>query len=79
MPEVRVEFDTPDQRRSVKQLLSPQTPGVEITEDTPDRMVLRPASGRGEDALTLANRIHEAASPAAVSPRFVQFVPKPKT
>jgi hypothetical protein len=79
MPEVRVEFDTPEQRQSVKDLLSSKTSDVEITEDTPDRMVLRPVSGRGEDALSLANRIHENASPAAVSPRFVQFVPRPKT
>jgi|SRR5829696_4651803 hypothetical protein len=79
MPEVRVEFDTPDQRDTVMRLLSPIASNVSVTEDTTDRLVLRPVSGHGEDALNLANRIQEHASPAAVSVRFVQFVPKPKT
>jgi hypothetical protein len=79
MPEVRVEFDTPDQRKRVMKLLSPNASDVTVTEDTPDRLVLRPVSGHGEDALHLANRIQERAKPAAVSIRFVQFVPKPKT
>lgn len=79
MPEVRVEFDTPDQRGRVMSLLSPNASDVSFTEDTADRLVLRPVSGHGEDALNLANRIQERAKPAAVSVRFVQFVPKPKT
>lgn len=79
MPEVRVEFDTPDQRGRVKSLLSPNASDISITEDTKDRLLLRPVSGHGEDALNLANRIQENAKPAAVSVRFVQFVPKPKT
>jgi hypothetical protein len=79
MPEVRVEFDTPDQRGRVMSLLSPNASDVSVTEDTTDRLVIRPVSGRGEDALNLANRIQEYANPAAVSVRFVQFVPKPKT
>jgi hypothetical protein len=77
MPEVRVEFDTPDQRGRVMSLLNASD--VSVTEDTTDRLVLRPVSGHGEDALNLANRIQEYANPAAVSVRFVQFVPKPKT
>ena len=79
MPEVRVEFDTPDQRKRVMNLLSPNASDVSVTEDTKERLVLRPVSGHGEDALNLANRIQENANPAAVSVRFVQFVPKPKT
>jgi hypothetical protein len=79
MPEVRVEFDTPDQRGRVMSLLSPNASDVSITEDTTDRLVIRPVSGHGEDALNLANRIQEYANPAAVSVRLVQFVPKPKT
>lgn len=79
MPEVRVEFDTPDQRRKVMRFLSPNASDVSVTEDTTERLVLRPVSGHGEDALNLANRIQEHAKPAAASVRFVQFVPKPKT
>jgi len=79
MPEVRVEFDTPDQRRKVMKFLSPNASDVSVTEDTKDRLVLRPVSGHGEDALNLANSIQEHANPAAASVRFVQFVPKPGT
>jgi hypothetical protein len=79
MPEVRVEFDTPAQRRKVMKFLSPNASDVSVTEDTSDRLVLRPVSGHGEDALNLANLIQEHAKPAAASVRFVQFVPKPKT
>ncbi len=76
MPEVRIEFDTPAQRARVMSLLSPNVSHFSITEDTSDRLVIRPTSGKGEDALNLANRIQEHASPAAVSVRFVQFVPR---
>ncbi|MBC9879468.1 hypothetical protein G8O24_19190 [Bradyrhizobium sp. INPA01-394B] len=79
MPEVRVEFDTPAQRRKVMKFLSPNASDVSVTEDTKDRLVLRPVSGHGEDALNLANSIQEHAKPAAASVRFVQFVPKPGT
>jgi hypothetical protein len=78
MPEVRVEFDNPDERDKVIDLLAPTVADVALTEDTSQRLVLRPTSGSGEDALHLANRIQELANPAAVSVRFVQFVPKPK-
>ena len=77
MPEVRVEFDTQDQRSRVKKLLSPSAAHFSITEDSTDRLVIRPNSGNGADALNLANRIQEHSDPAAVSARFVQFVPKP--
>jgi hypothetical protein len=78
MPEVRVEFDSPVERGRVKRLLRPKASRVSVTEDTTDRLVIKPLSGKGDDALNLANRIHERVNPAAVSVRFVQFVPKPK-
>lgn len=78
LPEVRVEFDTPQQRRSVMELLKgSQLPPHDVAESSEDRLVVRPTSGDGDDALTLANTIYERARPAASSVRFVQFVPKP--
>ncbi|MEA2327923.1 MAG: hypothetical protein QOE68_2882 [Thermoanaerobaculia bacterium] len=78
LPEVRIEFDNPDQRRAVLDVLSER--GLlrhTISEDTDDWMVVRPTSGNGRDALTIANQVYEKAHPAAASVRFLQFVPKP--
>lgn len=77
LPEIRVEFESPDQRQAVIDLLSDASrAGHTVMEESSDRMTLRPASGSGEDALALANEIYERAHPAAASVRFVQFVPK---
>jgi hypothetical protein len=78
LPEARIEFDSPAQRRAVREMLD-NCPSTEcaIIEDTSDRIVVRPLSGSGSDALKLANEIYERAHPAAASVRFIQFVPKP--
>lgn len=78
MPEVRIEFDNPQQRSRVMKTLGDPSKYI-IVEETSERVIVRPVSGRGDDALKLANRIHEKAKPASVSPRFVQFVPNPDT
>jgi hypothetical protein len=77
LPEVRIEFDNPDQRRAVMNVLAESRSQHTIAEDTDDWIVVHPASGSGDDALKLANDIYERAHPAAASVRFVQFVPKP--
>jgi hypothetical protein len=79
LPEVRVEFDDPTQRRAVMDMIAERPQDVNIEEDSQDRLVLRPSSGKGDDALRMANEIYERAHPAAASVRFVQFVPKPET
>jgi hypothetical protein len=78
LPEVRIEFDHPRQRRAVKTWLSrADAPKHAIVEETDDWIVVRPLSGNGKDALAIANDVYEKAHPAAASVRFVQFVPKP--
>jgi hypothetical protein len=79
LPEVRVEFDNPGQRQAVQKFLAADRtmPRHSVVDDSDDRLVIRPASGRGDDALTIANEIYEHAHPAASSVRFLQFVPKP--
>ena len=77
LPEVRIELDNPNQRRAVMNALAKRRSQLAITDETDDRLVIRPTSGRGEDALEIANYIYERAHPAAASVRFVQLVPKP--
>ncbi|MEO7855290.1 MAG: hypothetical protein ABIR94_24010 [Rubrivivax sp.] len=76
LPEIRVEYDNPKQRAAVKAAI-PQAPcEAEVSDESAHGLVLRPTSGRSDDALVLANYIYEQAHPAAASVRFVQFVPK---
>jgi hypothetical protein len=78
LPEVRIEVDNAKQRRAVMDLLADtKAPRHTITENTDERIVVKPASGNGDDALLIANEIYERAHPAAASVRFIQFVPKP--
>ena len=77
LPEIRVEYDDPTQRNAVKNFLASGRHDVSISEETDDRLVLKPRSGDAGDALKMANEIFEHAHPAASSVRFVQFVSKP--
>lgn len=78
LPEIRVEFDTPEQRRAVMDVLAEDHAFPhKISESSGDRLIVSPTSGDGEDALKLANEIYERARPASASVRFIQFVPKP--
>jgi hypothetical protein len=78
LPEVRIEFDHPEQRDKVMDVLAESRSAQHlIAENTEERIVVRPASGSGDDALQMANEIYERAHPAAASVRFIQFVPKP--
>lgn len=77
LPEVRVEFDTAEQRQAVMDVLAgPDALPHKVVQGTDDGLVVQPTSGKGEDALKLANDIQERGHPAAASVRFVQFVPK---
>ena len=75
MPEVRVELDK-DQHGPALDAVKASQVRAQITDDTPERLSLRPESGSAEDALDLANFIYETARPAASSVRMVQVVPK---
>lgn len=77
LPEVRVEYDDLTQRNAVKKLVASDFHDAAITEETEDRLILKPRSGDARDALKMANEIFEHAHPAASSVRFVQFIPKP--
>ncbi len=77
LPEIRVEYDNARQRAAVKAAIPHAPCEAEVSDESAEGLVLRPASGRSDDALALANYIYEQAHPASASVRFVQFVPKP--
>jgi hypothetical protein len=69
LPEVRVEGD-PDQLAR----LAAGPPRAEVAERDDGRLVLRPSSGRGADALALANALHESGAVTLAQPRFLRIV-----
>ena len=78
MPEVRVEFDGARHEDALRLIERSKVP-ADITEDTQERLALRPRSGKGDDALDLANYIYEHVHPAASTVRMLQVVPRSKT
>jgi hypothetical protein len=72
LPEVRVECADPEVLDQVAASLEAAT--VERSEE---RLVIRPDSGRGEDALAIANHVHEAFHVDVAQARFRRVVPRP--
>lgn len=78
LPEVRVEADTDESQAKVRAELEGDEADVEVVEDDDSRFVLRPASGRGIDALELANNLYDRARPAMSQPRLLRLVDRPE-
>lgn len=77
LPEIRVEFDNARQRAAVHDALPHAPHTVTVASESPERLVLAPASGQSDDALEVANFLYEQAKPAACAVRFVQVMPRP--
>jgi hypothetical protein len=73
LPEVRVEGDA-RHLEAIRQSLA----AAHVTERTDERLVLAPDSGRGEDALALANRIAETGGVDVAQARFIRVVARPE-
>jgi hypothetical protein len=73
LPEVRVEASDPGALGAVRRSLTT----AHVVEETDDRLVLAPDSGRGADALALANELAESRSTDLAQARFVRVVPRP--
>ncbi|MDX1967397.1 MAG: hypothetical protein SFV23_09515 [Planctomycetaceae bacterium] len=78
LPEVRVEETRPQQQNALKHWLERQEDlevesGTALSEIT----VVRPRSGRGEDAVRLASRVFQEVHPEAATPRFLRVVRRP--
>ena len=72
LPEVRVE-GSPEVLSSLG-----DRSGAHVTERNADRVVLRPDSGRGEDALALANELAEEGGAEVSQARFLRVVHRPE-
>lgn len=77
LPEVRVETHDPATAAAVQSVADDWPADVEVEQPRPGRLVLRPASGRGKDALDLANRVAEEVRRATAQARFLHVVPDP--
>jgi hypothetical protein len=78
LPEVRVEDSSPRRQAALHDWLRQHTGEAEVVEDRGDRIVLRPTSGRGLDALTLANHLGEQVRPEMAQPRFLRIAERPE-
>ncbi|MCU0649261.1 MAG: hypothetical protein MUF00_14785 [Gemmatimonadaceae bacterium] len=74
MADIRVEFDAEEQKRETLAVLKAVPTPVELVEESPALLLLRPTSGSSEDALDIANYLHEHGSPAAASVRMLHIV-----
>jgi hypothetical protein len=72
LPEVRVESTDPKVLDEVAASV-----GAATVERSEERLVIRPDSGRGEDALAIANQVHEAFDVDVAQARFRRVVPRP--
>src|SRR5688572_19268632 len=77
LPEVRVEESRPAQWAKIDKWLEAHRDRVEVVSRDDDRVVLRPVSGSGEDALAIANELNEQVGPEMAQANFQRIVPRP--
>lgn len=77
LPEVRVELKDPAEQKRLQDLLAGSSTDAVLEETKPGRVVLHPKSGRGADALQLANQVVEEVHPEVAQARFVRVVRRP--
>jgi hypothetical protein len=76
LPEVRVEGSDTKQVAAIHGFLDSADVETEVIEERGNQVTLRPRSGRAEDALRLANEIHERLHPPMAQARFLRIVRK---
>jgi hypothetical protein len=74
LPEVRVEESSSQRRRALLRWIREHGDVAQVVEDNGERIVLRPTSGQGADAITLANQLCEQIGPELAQARFVRVV-----
>jgi len=77
LPEVRVEESRGAKQKHLADWLASRARDALIESRNEDRMVLRPASGYGGDALTLANQLAEQVGPEMAQARFLRVTQRP--
>lgn len=78
LPEIRVEWETAPAGADLRRLLERLPHAVEVIRLADACLQLDVRSGRGEDALEVANHLYEDAGIAGVSVRLVQVTPTPE-
>jgi len=82
LPEVRVELPAgkpaADGFPELQEWLRARAGDIKILSQSPDRLVLAPASGYGPDAVELAGDIARKFKGLSASPRLVRIVARPK-
>ena len=76
LPEVRVELD--DGKLRLSDLVDKYADAARITEGKYGQVTLLPMSGKGEDAMRLANEIYEKMQPKSAQARFLRVTARPK-
>lgn len=74
LPEVRVEGRDPERLAALGRSLTT----AHVKDQTSERLTLEPDSGRGEDALALANTLAESPDTDVSQARFLRVVARPR-
>lgn len=77
LPEVRVQEQSPNTSESFASWLNRNKDRVVVVGQKRGQTTLRPVSGKGEDAITIANEIYVAIRPMMSQPRFLRLVERP--
>jgi hypothetical protein len=74
-PEVRMETAPATSASDVRTAIGGIDANASVQEPQPGRFVVKPSSGRGADALKIANRLAEQLQPDVAQARFVRITP----
>lgn len=77
LPEVRVEESRTAHWAKLSKWLTEHGDEVTVVSSDGDRVVLKPVSGSGVDALTIANDLAKAVGPEMAQARFIRVTPRP--
>jgi len=77
LPQVRVEGSDPERLAALGRSLTTAAVPAHVTDQTAERLTLEPDSGRGEDALALANTLAESPDTDLAQARFLRVVRRP--
>jgi len=79
LPEVRAELEEEHDPAALEKKLEEERVPAEVLEHRGQSVVLRPRSGRGDDALRLANLLREEGAAKFAQARQLRMIPRPKS
>jgi hypothetical protein len=74
LPEVRVEESSAQRQRALHRWIRQHGDEAQLVEDNGEKILLRPTSGHGVDAISLANHLTEQIGPEMAQTRFLRVV-----